>query len=441
MCGSFEENILKKLEASDDEKERVQEAVDRLFKELEKRTGDEEISIEIKLAGSVAKGTFLSDPDIDMFLLFPPSISREKMTSIGLQIGRDILEKTEEKYAEHPYINGIFKSFETDIVPCYEVKDAEDMISSVDRTPLHTDYIIEHLSETDKREVKLLKGFLQGIGCYGAKAEVKGFSGYLCELLVHRYGSFREVLKNAPEWKMGQHVNEIETSKEFEDALVFVDPVDPNRNVASALSEDKFYLFMYASKRYLEEKKETFFFPDPVPEKDREELEKILTSRGTDILVVSFPRPDIVEDNLYPQVQKALNALETQFKRFDFDLLHSDHFVEEDHIYLLYELVDSTLPNIEKHLGPPIWSGHTSQFREKYGEEVYIEKERLMVDRERRYKKAGEMVKKRGKDIGLGSDIDPFIPEEMKISEREEVLSIPNRVISSFLDRRFPWVR
>ena len=31
---------------------------------------------------------------------------------------------------------------------------------------------------------------MQGIGVYGAEIKVGGFSGYLCELLVMKYGGF-----------------------------------------------------------------------------------------------------------------------------------------------------------------------------------------------------------------------------------------------------------
>jgi hypothetical protein len=45
---------------------------------------------------------------------------------------------------------------------------------------------------------------------------------------------------------------------------VFIDPVDSNRNVASALTKEKFDLFIKACKKYIKNPKVTFFFPKPL---------------------------------------------------------------------------------------------------------------------------------------------------------------------------------
>jgi tRNA adenylyltransferase (EC 2.7.7.25) len=54
--------------------------------------------------------------------------------------------------------------------------------------------VISNLHREQKDEVRLLKKFMKGIGVYGAEIKVKGFSGYVAELLVYFYDSFRNVL-------------------------------------------------------------------------------------------------------------------------------------------------------------------------------------------------------------------------------------------------------
>ncbi|HRU79029.1 MAG TPA: nucleotidyltransferase domain-containing protein, partial [Methanolinea sp.] len=62
------------------------------------------------VVGSVARGTWIhGDRDLDIFLLFDPSLSREELEEQGLSLARAIAaaeaERFREKYAEHPYIN------------------------------------------------------------------------------------------------------------------------------------------------------------------------------------------------------------------------------------------------------------------------------------------------------------------------------------------------
>ena len=94
-----------------------------------------------------------------------------------------------ERFAEHPYLQLIVEGYRVDIVPCYNAKPGEWQ-SATDRTPYHTDYIKKHLDAGLRGEVRLLKRFMQGTGVYGAEIKVGGFSGYLCELLIMKYGSF-----------------------------------------------------------------------------------------------------------------------------------------------------------------------------------------------------------------------------------------------------------
>jgi len=52
------------------------------------------------VAGSAARGTFLHERfDIDLFLLFPPDLPRERLESEGLRLAAAILESPEKHYA------------------------------------------------------------------------------------------------------------------------------------------------------------------------------------------------------------------------------------------------------------------------------------------------------------------------------------------------------
>ena len=125
-------------------------------------------------------------------LLFP----RKNLGDIGLKIAKKAAgdAKQLERFAEHPYLEIFIDGYRVDIVPCYDAKPGEWQ-SATDRTPYHTDYIKAHLAKELRGEVRLLKKFMQGIDVYGAEIKVGGFSGYLCELLIMKYGSFTETMR------------------------------------------------------------------------------------------------------------------------------------------------------------------------------------------------------------------------------------------------------
>src|SRR5436190_1381599 len=125
-------------------------------------------------------------------------------------------------------------------------------------------FLLGHVKQGQQNDVRLLKAWAEGIGVYGAEAKVLGFSGYLCELLVLKYGSFRGVLENSLSWRPTT-VLELDRppARTFTEPLVVVDPVDPNRNVASAVGVEQMATFVHAARAYLQAPSERFFFPRP----------------------------------------------------------------------------------------------------------------------------------------------------------------------------------
>lgn len=433
-----ESEVIERVKPDEKERRAVRSVSDELLEVL-----DDELEGKKKpeVVGSVSKGTYLKNPDIDIFVKFPLSTPREEMEENILRVGRKILEDTEEKYAEHPYIYGYYKDREVDIVPCYDIEDITDMKSAVDRTPFHTEYVIENLAEDQKEEAILFKAYLEGIGAYGAKAEVWGFSGYLCELLILHYGSFEKVLKAAKDWKPGKTIEIVKGEKDFEDPLVVIDPVDPERNVASPISLGTFSLFILSSKKFLEEPRMSFFFPNDVVTKDREQLFDLINGRDTEFIGLKVTKPDVVEDNLYPQVQKCMRRLLYHASHKDFEILHADYFVKDDEILLIFEVENPILPKIRRHRGPPVWVDNTEEFIDKYGEDVYLEEDRLWVDKEREHTEIKETFIEIMKEVDLGSDLNSLFPRECEFMGKDEMLEEEKGSLSEFLDNSFPWER
>jgi len=241
-------SILSRIKPKDPEKQKLSALSDRLISRINTICKDEGLNISAILVGSTARGTWLSgEHDLDIFIMFPPEVSRDHLEKNGLYVARKMAAKaqsSEERYAEHPYINAVFDGYEVDLVPAFGVASAAEIKSAVDRTPFHNKFVLSRIQGMED-EVLLLKQFLKGCGVYGSELRTHGFSGYLVELLVIRYGSFMQVLEAAREWKPGTIIDiEKHASIAHDDPLVVVDPTDPARNVAAALSLDNLSIFI-----------------------------------------------------------------------------------------------------------------------------------------------------------------------------------------------------
>ncbi|MEM0449369.1 MAG: CCA tRNA nucleotidyltransferase [Methanomassiliicoccales archaeon] len=437
-------NVLKKISPNERVRTKVKRVSEKLLQTVREEAKALSLDVEVRLVGSVAKDTYVNNPDIDIFVMFNPEVNRAEMEKKGLEIGYRVL-KGEERYAEHPYIHGKYLGFEVDIVPCYAVKDASHLISSVDRTPFHTDFIISHLRPDQKDEVRLLKQFMKGIGVYGAEAKVEGFSGYLVELLILYYGSFEKVIQEASAWKEGTILYLHQKGKKrFEAPLVFYDPVDIDRNVASALSLQSFSIFIHACKEFLKQPHERFFFPPKNKKWSKNRIRLEMTKRGTKILAFSLRKPSITDDNLYPQVRKTLEGASKILIAHDFVVLSKCALPLRKKIYFIFELQTDLLPIAEKHIGPPATSDRTDSFLNKWkGKGLappYLENGRWMVIKERRYRRAADAIKNELEKASIGSALKRL--EGFQVLGHTAALhSLPISALTALLDRRYPWER
>src|SRR5213592_785954 len=292
----FEDSILRKILPSPEEDRRIQGVVRDVMRILETKIGAKGLAAKPLLVGSVAKGVHLTGTEIDIFVTFPPDTPREVLEREGLALG-DVLERPVRMYAEHPYTRGWYGGFEVEIVPCYRITDATQRMSAVDRTPLHVDYVLGRMKEGQADEIRLLKAWAEGIGVYGAEAKVMGFSGYLCELLVLKYGTFRGVLENSLAWRKGELIElDRPPRRAFPEPLIVVDTVDPNRNVASAVSVEQLATFVHSAREYLQNPSERFFFPRPLKPLSIPKLRAAAKRRGGGLLAIAIPAPSVTED-------------------------------------------------------------------------------------------------------------------------------------------------
>lgn len=443
---SLEEEILERIRPTPEEKRAALQAADALRDALASLASNRGIPATPLLMGSVAKDTFLREPEIDVFVAFPETTSREDLERWGLELG-NVVEGPDRRYAEHPYTHGFFMGYEADVVPCYSLKEPSDRMTAVDRTPFHLEYIRAHLREEQKDQVRLLKQFAKGLGIYGAEAIVQGLSGYLCELLVLLYGTFSATLQAIRDWEPPVNLQlEKEPAREFQEPLVFVDPVDGQRNVASAVSEESLATLILAAGGYVRDPHEVFFFPPSPPKAERKILLREIQQKGTTILALSASAPDQPEDVLYPQLRKAAQSVVHYLQSLDFRVLQYRPFLLEGEWCLILELEVARLPPTKKHVGPPTWIRNSEDFLAKWEsspERVtgpYVEGGRLVVEIARAFTDAGTALRESLSSLSLGKHLDLAVMEGFKIESAQELVDRGHEeILAQFLHRRLPW--
>src|ERR671913_2200264 len=197
--------------------------------------------VDVKTGGSFAKDTNLKkDMDVDIFILIDKNVNEQDFERIALDVGFKCLKNYHPitRYSEHPYVEGyVFLNnnkeyVRLNVVPCYKVEQGQ-WKSSADRSQYHTEYMKKMLTSEQKNQIRILKAFLKGIGIYGAELSIAGFSGYVTEILVLKYGNFKNVIKHIASLnKKGEIISlEIISNEQiyekFRSPIIIIDPIDP----------------------------------------------------------------------------------------------------------------------------------------------------------------------------------------------------------------------
>ncbi len=408
-------------------------AEEELRKRLERELKDYS-DLEFKFLGSYARNTWLAENlEIDAFILFPESYDENEMEKIAIKIGKNVLDEWELKFASHPYVHGVIKGVKADIVPCFKLKSAERIKSAVDRTPFHHEWLKDRIRGKEN-DVRLLKKFLKSSNLYGAEYSVKGFSGYLCELLIVFYGSFINLIKNAVSWRRDL-VIDVANGKSYiksgMDKIFVIDPVDKKRNVASNLSLDNLAKFVEKCRLFLANPSENFFHQKEICFDERVLREEL---KDRFVYAIEFSKPNIVDDNLYPQLERAVKKISEFLVENDFDVISKAYYVGE-RCYILVEVKNERLSKIKRHRGPPfeIYE-HSMKFIDKSKERKYnyfIENGVYWTYLERKYvdvrKAISDFIKKNWRS--LGKDTGRFI-KEAEVLRNEEILK---REVKTFM--------
>lgn len=439
--------ILDEIKPTDDEKDKVREVSRKLLEFINDKCHVDNIDAEAVLGGSVAKNTYLrGKSDIDLFISFPLTTDKKDLKEIGLDLAHQCCDvfkaEPHHQFASHPYVTTEIDGFDVDFVPCYKIKDGSQLKSAVDRTILHTKYVQANLKEGQNEEVLLLKRFMDMTGTYGSEFKVGGFAGYLCELLIIKYDTFENTLKQAADWQFGHVIDLMDygTAKNFKDPLICIDPTDKNRNVGAALRLDKFSQFIQSARNYLSaSNKQDYFYP--LNKKlDKNVILNEFQSRESNLIAIKFDIPEIPLDTLHPQLKKTTDSLKRILNKNDFLVFQADYWTDEqDYALMLFELAVFKLNDVKVHIGPRVFYKKACEnFIGKFGlENCYLLDDYMVSNVKREFTTPEDFIRHvLTKDfilrIKVGKNLTDLLLDTYEILDINDLLD--NEEILIFLD-------
>jgi tRNA nucleotidyltransferase (CCA-adding enzyme) len=396
--------VLKKITPSKKEVKSEEEMVKEIRQNLSKMKGKHS---HLEWCGSSARGTHLcGDRDLDLFIMFDKQLSEKELEEEGIKTAKKLFKgsKWEKAYSQHPYLRGTIKGFDIELVPSYIVESGAEKKSAVDRTPFHNKFLLERMTEKQKSDARLLKQFLKGIGAYGADLKNCALPGYGVELLILYYTNFEKTIKAISEMKHGKVIdffNEEEKAKklfkEYNYPLIIIDPVDKNRNVASALSNEQFERMILAAKMFLKSPSKEFFFPKSIKPMPKTKVQKMLKQKEIIAIKMPFPKKELA-DLVWGQLRRELKKLKNQLEENDFLVQQANIWSNEKEVYFIFELNQINLQEAKKIKGPPASDTENSKkFLEKKREIISgprVEEGRLVLEIKRENTNALDYLKK-----------------------------------------------
>lgn len=356
------------------------------------------------LGGSGAKGTWITGThDIDIYVRFNKEVYKNKdISSILEKELKKRFEKFEKLHGSRDYFQIPKDGYTIEVVPILDIKKASEALNITDVSPLHTEWVRKHSSLSD--DIRLAKSFCRAQGCYGAESYIRGFSGYVAEILVINYGSFQKFIGAVSNWRQKEFIDIEKHGVELNKAktnspLIVIDPVQSDRNAAAALSKEKYDLLIKSAKAYLKSPSEDFFIK-------KEITKESLKAKSKDSKLIMF---DVVplkgkEDVVGAKILKAYTYILNSFVKEGF-IVNESSWSWNSKALLYYTLDANPLPEFKVHQGPKVNQlNHVLSFKRKNKKyEIFEKQGRLFCKIPHKFRDATIFSKNILKDEGLKS--------------------------------------
>ena len=218
---------------------------------------------------------------------------------------------------------------------------------------------------------------------------------------------------------------------------MIVDPVDKGRNVASAVQPPKLHDFIGAARVFLKKPDQAFFYPPKTEALPIAKLKSQLEKRSSlTIFLVIERQINAVPDVLWGQLYKTKRSLHKLIELSDFKILKDTVWSNENTLSIVvFELEQQVLPNIKKHLGPPLErEAEGENFLAKYTDNKavisgpYIEDGRWIVTLPRKTTDAVALLREKlvdgGKNAGVAELVAKSIQKKLTILANGEISEV-----------------
>ncbi|MBW2963434.1 CCA tRNA nucleotidyltransferase [Candidatus Woesearchaeota archaeon] len=383
---------LEKIKPSKQEEKAFKVIVDSFLKKLNSVLGD----ARGVLGGSGAKGTWLKGVhDVDIFILFDYKKYKEKSHKLADELEKR-LKKKFKKYSRLHGSRDYFQikedGFTYELVPILKIKKAAEAVNITDISPLHAEWVRKKSNEKIRDDIRLAKAFCKAQDLYGAESYIRGFSGYVLEILVIYYRGFERFLEKAKSWREKQVIDPEKWYADREAAIaslnesklhspiILIDPVDKDRNAAAALGREKFLVLKEKAVQFLKKPAEDFFVKKEIKFDDLKKKKGHLVYFEVEAL---RGKEDIVGCKLLQVFDFLKKGLR------EFDIIEAGW----DWNKLWFLVKKKETDKFEVRKGPPVkLEKYAADFKKK-NKKTYIEKGRLMAKIPRKDYKLKEFVK------------------------------------------------
>lgn len=351
---------LKKITPNSDELLHISKSTEIVTSYL--NSASSKFAVDVVAGGSTAKGTFLKGNfDIDIFVRF--KTDEKNLSDILELMLEDFIQKNdlvlERVHGSRDYFNFEFNDLFFEIVPVKYVEDISLADNVTDMSPLHVFWVKEHLTDDLRNDIRLAKQFCKSIGVYGAESFINGFSGHVLDILVIYYGGFIPFLESVSSWKSTMVIDpenkhsdvfkELNKSK-LVSPLIVIDPIDPQRNAAAAVSVEKYSRFIKFAKEFLSNPSDNYFI---IPKFNLDSLIQ-RKSDEENLFVIDVVPNEGKKDIVITKVLKIFEHVSRHLELNGFTVKFSDWFIGDNSCKLYFFIDKKELSKTYERRGPPI---------------------------------------------------------------------------------------
>ena len=174
----IKQEVLKKIKPTPSEENEVEKKVKKFLDKLNSKL----IEAKAIIGGSFAKETWLrGNHDVDIFVLFDDD---KDCSDILERILTKCFGKVTRVHGSRDYFNITKYDLNFEIVPVFKIDKCKEARNITDVSPLHVKWVRSRLTEELADDIRIAKQFFKAQGIYGAETYIKGFSGYVVEILT-----------------------------------------------------------------------------------------------------------------------------------------------------------------------------------------------------------------------------------------------------------------